>query len=167
MIDIAAEGANLGICLRVVELMQCLRSATHPYRSSLYTVPHVKADDRVVEALRQEGLSTLAHVRPTLGGSAQRSAIPSSFCKRPLGNASLSVGWFVCLCAVSGVRKPSPRACGDGFEGKACQRSGGLRGSPSKNADSVFAVRFAPSVAGRRLSGGRRRGQRRRGSGEL
>ncbi|OEH75857.1 u5 small nuclear ribonucleoprotein helicase isoform 1 [Cyclospora cayetanensis] len=60
MIDVAAEEAQLQYALRTILLLQCLRSATHPARSSLYVLPHMT--DAVVAALRQQGIVSLAHL---------------------------------------------------------------------------------------------------------
>ena len=61
MIDVAAEEAQLQHALYTLLLLQCLRAATHPARSSLFWLPHIT--DEAAAALQQQGLLSLAHVR--------------------------------------------------------------------------------------------------------
>ena len=60
MIDVAAEEAQLQYALSTILLLQCLRTASHPARSSLYTVPHIT--DAAAASLRQQDIFSLAHV---------------------------------------------------------------------------------------------------------
>jgi len=57
MIDIAGAAGQLRTTKNVILLLQCLHQATHPWRSSLYCVPHFS--DRTLQTLKSHGVECL------------------------------------------------------------------------------------------------------------
>lgn len=63
MLDICAEEAQLRYALDIILLLQCLLQGTHPARSSLRLLPHLKnARPHVFKRLETVGVSSLPQV---------------------------------------------------------------------------------------------------------
>ncbi|CAD7959463.1 unnamed protein product [Amoebophrya sp. A120] len=52
LVDIASEEAQWRTCLNLITLLQCLHQATHPWRSSLFTLPYLNSPGASVATSR-------------------------------------------------------------------------------------------------------------------
>jgi len=57
MVDIAAYEAQLKSAMNMIMLLQCIHQATHPWRSSLRTLPHIS--DTIEQELYNQGITSL------------------------------------------------------------------------------------------------------------
>merc|ERR1711871_373063 len=58
LVDIAAEEAQWRTCLNLISLLQCIHQATHPWRTSLCTLPYL-GNNEILKVLKKYGIESL------------------------------------------------------------------------------------------------------------